>query len=101
MAVGSRKTRYEHICTREFLVALVVQQASTTKYTWHGSEAVVNRFEDHAQQDFILYIVLHWLANNSVDYVYTVLHKMANNSVAAPHVPLRIVEIEGCGLANI
>ena len=31
-----------------------------------GYGAVVNRFEDLAQQDFILYIVLHWSANNNV-----------------------------------
>ena len=71
-----------------------------------GSGAVVNRFEELAQQGFILYIVLHWLANNNVDctiiWYYT---KMANNSVAAPCrtacLRLRIVEIEGCGLARI
>ena len=52
-AVGRHKTRYEHICTREFSGDPVVQQASTTKYTWRGYEAVVNRFEDLAQQDYI------------------------------------------------
>ena len=34
-----------------------------------GSVAVVNRFEELAQQDFILFIVLHWSANNNIDYI--------------------------------
>ena len=33
-----------------------------------GSGAVVKRFEELAQQGFIQYIVLHWSANNNVDY---------------------------------
>ena len=49
------------------LLLVNYQQASTMNIqSTRGSGAVVNRFEELAQQGFILYIVLHWSANNSV-----------------------------------
>ena len=52
-----------------FEVLAQAQQASTVNIqSTRGSGAVANRFEELAQQGFILYIVLHWSANNNVDY---------------------------------
>ena len=52
------------------LLLVNYQQASTMNIqSACGSGAVVNRFEELAKQGFILYIVLHWLANNNVDYI--------------------------------
>ena len=51
------------------LLLVNYQQASTMNIqSTRGSGAVVNQFEELAQQGFILYVVLHWSANNNVDY---------------------------------
>ena len=71
VAVGRCKTRYEHVCTREFSVAPVVQQASTTKYNGAALRLWLTGLNVHlVQRDFILYIMVpHWSANNSVDHI--------------------------------
>ena len=58
--------------TASALLLVNYQQASTMNIqSTRGSGAVVNRFEELAQWGFILYnnIVLHWSANNNVDYI--------------------------------
>ena len=54
-----------------------------------GSGAVVNQFEELAQQGFTLYIVLHWSANNNVDY--NIIESVDSISRDVPDTPIYII----------